>query len=289
MVFACFTLTVRAQSNSRQITEQLMVDGMNRKMVIYIPANAPEGNMPLVISLHGGFATPNQQFKLADFRPLADRDKFIVVCPASKRVWHDGANNDGIDDIKFIDELINHTIKTYHADPNKIYITGISNGGFMTTRLARQLNNRVAAIAVIAATLSKGEGYEPVRPMPVLYMHGTTDPIVSYYGGKLLGRRICSHDEVIDKWVKLDQCQSTSYITTIPDTAGDGTSIKIEEFVNPVTGIKVLNYTINNGGHTWPGGWQYFPKLIIGKTTRNLDACSEIWDFFKQYKLSVKS
>ena len=69
----------------------------------------------------------------------------------------------------------------------------------------------------------------------------------------------------------------------------DGTSILKEEYLNPANGLKVVGYTIINGGHTWPGGWQYLPKFIIGKTTKNLNACEEIWGFFKGYKLSVKS
>src|ERR1700744_6300694 len=134
--------------------------------------------MPVIISLHGGFASPKGMFHLADFRPLAEKEKFIVVCPASKHIWHDGGDIHGIDDVKFIDHLITYMVNTYHADPERIYITGISNGGFMTTRLACQLHNRIAAIAVVSATLDVGEGYEPVNPMPVLYIHGTKDPIV---------------------------------------------------------------------------------------------------------------
>lgn len=272
------------QYPGKQIKGDLVIDGNKRSFLTYTPTGLQD-KAPLVISLHGGFASPKGMFHLADFRPVAEREKFIVVCPASKHFWHDGANLHGIDDVKFIDQLIDYAVKTYNADPQRVYITGISNGGFMTTRLACQLHNRIAAIAVVAATLDVGEGYDLEKPMPVIYMHGTKDPIVAIDGGKLFGRRIFSHQAVIDKWVAMDKADKKPHITNFSDKTGDGTSILKEEYTNPSTGYKVVSYTIENGGHTWPGGWQYFPKFIVGKTTHNLNACDEIWDFFKQYKL----
>ncbi len=273
-----------ANAQPQQVTEQILVDGMKRKLITYIPEKSTNEAMPVVIALHGGFATPKAMFRLANFKSLADKEKFIVVCPASKRFWHDGAATKGIDDVKFIDELISHVIKKYHADPERIYITGISNGGFMTTRLACQLSNRVAAIAVVAATLDTEEGYEPKKPMPVMYIHGTRDPIVSYNGGKLFGRKIYSHKQVVEKWVMLNGCYTEPAQTEITDSSHDGTMIFKQEYTNKQNGLKVVSYTIGNGGHTWPNGRQYFPEFLIGKTTRNMDGCKVIWDFFKGYK-----
>jgi polyhydroxybutyrate depolymerase len=274
-------------SQSRQIEENMMVDSIKRSFVTYVPAiNNKDYKMPLIISLHGGFASPKGQFHLADFRPIADKDQFVVICPASKHIWHDGKNTRGIDDVKFMDQLITYAIKTYHIDAERVYVTGISNGGFMTSRLACQLYKRIAAIAVVAASLDVNEGYDLQKPMPVIYMHGTKDKIVSYNGGKMFGRAIYSQKEIIQKWVKLDGCNPEPVITNLPDTARDSTSIVKEEYINPANGLKVVGYTINNGGHTWPGGWQYMPQFIVGKTTRNLNACQVIWDFFKAYKLA---
>jgi polyhydroxybutyrate depolymerase len=223
-------------------------------------------------------------FRLADFKSIADKEKFIVVCPASKRMWHDGADNKGINDVKFIDQLISYMIEKYHGDPARIYVTGISNGGFMTTRLACEIPNRIAAIAVVAATLDVDEGYDLKSPMPVIYMHGTNDPIISYNGGKLFGRKMYSHREVVERWVTKNECYSEPIETDIPDSKENVTPIFKQEYLNKTTGIKVVSYTIENGGHTWPGGRQYFPEFIIGKTARNLNACQTIWDFFKGYK-----
>ncbi len=277
-------ITALAQPQQRR--ERMLVDGTKRAFVSYVPAITDANyKMPLIISLHGGFASPKGQFHLADFRPIADKDKFIVICPASKHIFHDGRDNKGIDDVKFIDQIIIYAIKTYHADPQRVYVTGISNGGFMTSRLACELSNRIAAIAVVAGTMNEDQGYAPIKPMPVIYMHGTKDPVFSEKGGKIFGRQVYSQDKVLQLWADLDKCDPKPVITTIPDNADDGTSIIKQEYTNAATGFKVVGYTIVNGGHTWPGGWQYLPKFIVGKTTKNLNACAVIWDFFKQYRL----
>src|SRR5471030_551393 len=119
-----------AIAQHQQIKEQIVVDGMTRSFETYVPVTARPEKMPVIISLHGGFASPKGMFHLADFRPIAEKEKFIVVCPASKHIWHDGADNHGIDDVKFIDQIITYVINTYHADAARIYVTGISNGGF---------------------------------------------------------------------------------------------------------------------------------------------------------------
>lgn len=278
-------MSISALAQGQLAEQQIKVDGIKRNFTTYLPVDATEG-LPVIISLHGGFASPKGQFKLADFRPIADRDKFIVVCPASKHGWQDGKKVKDIDDVKFIDQLITYLVDTYNADANRVYVTGISKGGFMAARLACQLSNRIAAIAIVAATLDSNEGYTPQYPMPMLFIHGTKDPIVPYQGGKLFGRAVYSHQAIIKRWVLLDGCNPKPVITNIPDKANDGTSITKEEYTNALNGMQVIGYTVNNGGHTWPGGWQYLPRFIIGKTTKNLNACQVIWDFFKGYKLS---
>jgi polyhydroxybutyrate depolymerase len=280
-------LSASVFAQAQQKDEEMLVDGMKRKFTTYVPAAIDKAyKMPLVISLHGGFASPKGQFHLADFRPIADKDKFVVICPASKYIFHDGKNNHGIDDVKFIDQIIAYAIKTYNADPQRVYVTGISNGGFLTSRIACELSNKIAAVAVVAATMDEGEGYAPVKAMPVIYMHGSKDPVFSGKGGKFFGRKFYSLDQVLKVWIDLDKCDLKPVVTNIPDMAGDSTRIIKEEYINPANGFKVVGYNIINGGHTWPGGWQYLPKFIVGKTTKNLNACQEIWNFFKQYKLN---
>ena len=288
ILILCYTI---AFSQSKQKDETMLVDGLKRKFTSYVPAIKDKSRkMPLVISIHGGLASPKGQFHLADFRPLADTDQFMVICPGSHRVFHDekeDANSESfVDDVKFIDQIITYAIDTYNADPQRLYVTGISNGGFLTSRVACELSKRIAAIAVVAATMDSNEGYAPVRPMPVIYIHGSKDPVFSGKGGNFFGKKFYSFDNVLKVWATLDGCDLKPAITRIPDLAKDSTSIVKEEYTNPKNGLKVIGYNIIGGGHTWPGGWQYLPKFIVGKTSKNLNACKEIWTFFKQYSLN---
>ncbi|HEY9003443.1 MAG TPA: PHB depolymerase family esterase, partial [Mucilaginibacter sp.] len=184
-------LFITTAATAQQKNESIIVDQMRREFVTYLPRGL--GDKPaVVISLHGRLGTAIRQMTFADFRPLADRDKFIIVCPQGiERSWNDGrgtpANSRGVNDVKFIDELITYVIDTYHADPSRIYVTGMSNGGFMSSRLACQLNQRIAAVAVVAASMDQDMGYQPAQPMAIMYIQGTKDPLVPFNGGKMKG------------------------------------------------------------------------------------------------------
>ncbi len=170
----------------------------------------------------------------------------------------------------------------------RVYVTGMSNGGFLASRLACELPGRIAAIAAVGASMDKYQDYHPTKPIPVMYIQGTKDPLVPFDGViKRMGGRsvIYSHADMLKLWVDADACDERPVVTNLPDNAGDGTSVTREEYINTKTGIKVVGYTIVNGGHTWPGGTQYLPKMVIGSVSHNLDACEAIWDFFKGYKL----
>jgi polyhydroxybutyrate depolymerase len=278
---------------AQQKAEHITIDGLNREFISYLPKGANKTDkLPVIISLHGRLGTAAGMVKFADFRPIADREKVIIVCPGGiDRSWNDGretpANAKGINDVKFIDQLITYIIKTYNGDAERIYVTGMSNGGFMTSRLACELNSRIAAIAVVAASMDEGMSYQPVKPMPVMYIQGTKDPLVPFKGGLLkkgAGGSIYSHKEVLKKWAAMDSCNSKPIITRLPIKVDDGTSVIKEEYSNP-NGLRVIGYTIVDGGHTWPGGSQYMPKFVIGSVTKNLDACEDIWSFFKGNRL----
>jgi polyhydroxybutyrate depolymerase len=248
--------------------------------------------MPVLISLHGRLGNGIGMMRFADFRPLADKYKFIIVCPDGiGRSWNDGratpANRKGVNDVKFIGRLITYVINTYHGDAKRVYVTGMSNGGFMASRLACQLPNRIAAIAAVGASLDKEVDYYPGKPIPVMYIQGTKDPLVPFGGGAPRAAKgdVYGHEETLKLWAEADHCDINPIITSFPDTAGDGTSVIKEEYTNSATGVKVIGYTVTNGGHTWPDGTQYLPRFIIGDVSHNLNACEVIWDFFRGYKL----
>jgi polyhydroxybutyrate depolymerase len=125
--------------------------------------------------------------------------------------------------------------------------------------------------------------------MPVLLIHGTQDPLVPWDGGdvQVFRRkrgRVLSASETVAFWVKHNGCAPTPVITYEPDQdPTDGTKVRREEYRSGKDGSEVLLYAVEGGGHTWPGGWQYLPERIIGKTCRDLQASEVIWEFFKRY------
>jgi polyhydroxybutyrate depolymerase len=293
-LFVFSFLTLNGLAQPRQKSEQITVDGITRNFVTYIPSGTNTAEkLPVVISLHGRFGNGKGMMSFADFRPLAEKEKFIIVCPDGiNRSWNGGgptpAERKGINDVKFIDQLITYILNTYNGDAKRVYVTGMSNGGFMSSRLACELNSRIAAIAVVGASMAKGMSYQPGKPIPVMYIHGTKDPLVPFAGGvmkKGTNYDIYGHEEIVKLWAVTDHCDETPSVTNLPDNANDGTSIIKEEYTNNATGVKVIGYTITNGGHTWPGGAQYLPKFLIGDVSHNLNACEVIWDFFKGCRL----
>lgn len=290
--FSLILLLISADTVAQQKNESIIVDHMRREFITYLTGGIGD-KAPVIISLHGRLGTAARQMTFADFKPIADRDKVIIVCPQGiERSWNDGrgtpANSRGVNDVKFIDELITYIIGTYHADPSRIYVTGMSNGGFMTSRLACELNKRIAAVAVVAASMDQDMGYQPTQPMPVMYIQGTKDPVVPFTGGQMKGAggNIYSHEDVLKKWAEIDKCDSKPVVTNLPALVNDGTSVQKVEYWG-ANGIKVVGFTIIDGGHTWPGGTQYLPKFMIGPLSKNLNACDEIWKFFKENKLGV--
>ena len=288
-----------ADKPSDQKTINLTIDGNVRSFIIYLPIGYNNaGKMPLIFAIHGGSGTPEGMInKIANFKSIADRDKVILVYPAGvQNNWNDGRpttpNQLGVNDVSFFNQLCDYMINNYSVDGTKIYATGISNGGFMSSRLACELSNRIAAIAVVAATIEAttiAPSCNPGRPVPAIYIHGTTDPLVPFTGGQMTaggtaGGTVLSHFQAMDKWVTINGCNTTPIITDLPDIANDGTTIKQRIYSGGTNGSEVVSYVVLNGGHTWPQGYQYLNETIIGKTSQDMNACEVIWTFFKRFK-----
>ena len=282
---------------SEQTTINLTVDGRARNFIIYLPIGYNNaGKMPMIFSIHGGNGTAAGQIKLANFLPIADRDKVVLVFPSGiDKNWNDGRpttpNQQGINDVSFFNQMCDYIIANYPVNGARIYATGISNGGFMSSRLGCELSNRIAAIAVDAATMEAttiAPSCNPGRPVPAIYIHGTTDPLVPFVGGQMTaggtaGGTILSHFQAVDKWISINACSTAPTITDLPDIANDGTTITQRIYSGGTNGSEVVSYVILNGGHTWPQGYQYLPEAIIGKTSQDMNACEVIWTFFKRF------
>ncbi len=283
----------------------LINNGIERVYRVYAPDDLdPAELVPLVFVLHGGGgdARGAEQITQSGFNRLADRDHFIVVYPEGlDKHWIDGraANANETrgpdDDVAFFAALIDQIAADYPIDRRRVYATGISNGGIMSYRLACDLSDQIAAIAAVTANL--WEGYEatctPLRPIPVLILNGTDDPLIKWDGGpiRMLGRdtnrgNFRSTDDTVAYWLANNHCTGEPEITELPDLdPDDHTRVTHTRYTSCDAGSVVELYTITGGGHTWPGGAQYLHRWLVGRTTRDLDGNAAIWDFFQAHEM----
>jgi len=180
-------------------------------------------------------------------------------------------------------------VNNLSADNERIYVTGMSSGGFMAAKLGCELSDRIAAVAIVAATVEQKvfTDCRPNRLVPAMIIQGTADPFVPFAGGVVLpgaGGVAVSHEQAIAKWVSINNCNATPTVTNIPNNANDGTTITRSEYSNVSNTAAVIGFVVNNGGHTWPQGLQYQSVSVIGKTSQNMNANQEIWLFVKKYE-----
>jgi polyhydroxybutyrate depolymerase len=138
-------------------------------------------------------------------------------------------------------------------------------------------------LAPVSGTLGAAVACNPSRPVAVLEVHGTADPLVPFDGGTMRGRGgtsdIVSAPAMVERWRTADGCQGAPAAETLPST-GDGTVVHRFVSTSCAAGTAVVFCQVDDGGHTWPGGPQYLPKAIIGPTTHVFGASEAIGQFF---------
>ena len=272
--------------NGETIYGSLDHDGLLREYILYIPDSySGTEPVPLVFNFHGYTSSAESQMVYADFRPIADSEGFLVVHPQGTEdnlgnpYWNVGAffhPGGDADDLGFTDALVDHIAFNYSIDLNRVYATGMSNGGFFSFHLAGLLSTRFAAVAPVAGTMTTYtfENYDPQHPTAILQIHGTADYVVPYDGTTWS----LSVDEVIDYWVDFNNCNIEPIITELPDIdPDDGSTVTHFAYEDGDNGVKVEHFRVNGGGHDWPGS-------NFGGN-QDIDACAEIWQFFSDYSL----
>jgi len=291
---SCTEAVTDSTSIPHDYTASLDFGDLVRTYEVHLPESYDgTTGIPLLLAFHGGGGTGRGMIRLTHLDEIADEEGFIVAFPDGyQRRWADGrgttaAELAGIDDVGFVSALIDRLADDLTVDRSRVYAAGISNGGFLCQRLACELSDRIAAIATVAATMPYNLSTRccPESPVSVMFVFGTDDPLVPWEGGELtVGARgeILSVSAAVEKWVEMNGCSSSPTVTYEPDAADDGTRVRREAYAGGKGGAEVVLYMIEDGGHTWPGGWQYLPEWIIGKTSRDIDAGEIIWDFFRR-------
>jgi polyhydroxybutyrate depolymerase len=279
ILFSCYSL---AAVSGNTVEDSILSGGIYRKYRLYIPSlYNGSSKVPLVFNLHGTGATAIQQQYYGNFMSIADTAGFLVVHPqgtSSNPYWNTGLANSP-DDVKFLNELLDTLSLNYQVDAERVYCCGFSNGGVMSNYLACQSYGRFAAIAEVSGTMLTNWFFtcKPARALPVLKIHGTSDNTIPYTGSGLY----VAADSIVWKWIRHNDCNRTPQTTSIPDTSSSDFSSAVRyRYSGGTDGASVEYYKISNGGHAWPNATQW-----LDITNRDFDASTEIWRFFRPYRL----
>lgn len=270
--------------------DSIFVGGIYRTYQLHLPTGySGTADLPLVIAMHGGTGSGPQMSLQSLLNPKANAEDFIVVYPegiantsGGLRTWNAGwccgyAVDTGVDDVEFLNALIDSLNIDLAIDLNRVYATGMSNGGFMAYRLACELSERIAAIAPVAASMGMDDCY-PSIPVPVIAFNSFLDTNVPVNGG--VGTGLSDHwnspqDSVMSVWAANNGCDAAA------DTLQNDSEYLHIKWDNCNCGYSNEQYITQDGGHSWPGGVQFGDPV-----STYIDATDLMWDFFLQYDLS---
>ena len=284
----------RMAAAGRDVPGTVHVGGRTRRYLLHRPPR-PAAPGPLVILLHGDAGNPRSVQRITGMDALADQEGWWVVYPQGSgwmdwppRSWNAGtccgyARNARVDDVAFIRALIEALERAHPIDPARIYAAGLSNGGMMAHRLACELSDRLAAVAVVAGALTV-PACAPAHPVPVLMIHGTADRYVPYEGGRGVleptGRLDPPVETVSRFWVSQNGC------TGAPSVQRTG-RVTRADYPGCAERAHVVLYTIDGGGHAWPGGrrgWRFGAP-----PAPEVSATRWIHEFFVQHVRQTKN
>ena len=258
--------------------------GIDREFILYVPSSY-EGSskQPLVFNFHGYGSNANEQMKYGDLRSQADANGFILVHPeglddiTGTSYWNMGGWSISVhDDLEFIDNLINLFIDKYSVNAERIYSTGMSNGGFFSFHLACNLKTSFAAIASVTGSMSYDtfNSCSARKPTPIMQIHGSIDTVVLYSGVDTVMKPVM---EVMEYWRINNSCDD--YLLAVPGIL-HGTSSWTETYLfdNCLHGTQNIHLYVQGAGHIWPGS--------IYERINDPDSSQRIWDFFSKYDIN---
>lgn len=264
------------------IETEMDVGGETREYRLYVPSSVHDGSpAALVIGMHGGFGTAEQFAATSKFDDEAERGGFIAVYPQGLGVvptWNGGAccgyaAREDVDDVAFIDALIDEVAASYPVDENRVFAVGHSNGAIMTLRLACELSDRIAAVGSVSGSLEI-DSCSPERPVSVLMIHGDADLNHPLEGG--MGPQSIAN-------VDFNSVAATMETMRVADGCSAGTEVTRDIDIIVTTwacppGVRVEQQIIEGGPHAWPGSDQV---LLSGPASQAMDATAVLWEWLK--------
>lgn len=271
--------------------------GRERSFVVALPSTVKPGKpVPTVIALHGRLMQGKSMRRILGLDALSERDGFAVIYPNGlKRRWNDGRNG-GPDDVGFIRLLVDYLVSERIADPKRLYLLGVSNGGMLTYRMACEAPGLFAAYAAIIANVPRilAENCRNSGHAPMLIINSTDDPVVPWDGGEV-GRwakrgEILSTRETVDFWLEYNRCSEKSQMKPLPDKdRTDGSTVEAKQYSDCQSQSVVVLLTVDGGGHLPPGAQvedhPLLEHMLGGPANRDISAADISWKFFKRFPL----
>jgi polyhydroxybutyrate depolymerase len=269
----------------------IVSSGITRRYLLYVPKTYDRSKpTPLVISIHPAATWGAFEKNITGWNDVADEYGFIVVYPNGSGAFFDGFGpgqhvwpmgpRSLPRDVRFVSDLIDKLEAQYNIDPNRIYANGMSNGGGMAFALSCELADRIAAVGAVAAAHMGSWSCRDSRPMPTIAFHGTSDRFAPYLGGSspIAPRPFANIPDWTAQVAHRNRCQSDPIETRI------SASVRRLGYGNCAANADAILYTIEGGGHSWPGG-RHLAEWIAGPTTDEISASRIMWEFYVDHPL----
>jgi polyhydroxybutyrate depolymerase len=275
-IVAALAARTRAHAGTYR-REELVVDGVTRELFVYKPDHLAAERSPAVIAFHGFLSDASGLRWLAKIDGFADAAGFIVIYPnAVDKSWNagrgSGSTNRTTDDTAFARALLAATSSRPDVDPGRIYAMGFSNGAQMVATIVCQLDNQLAAAAMVAHSLNIPD-CEPRARVPMLLIQGRKDPFVPFDGG---GKsQLASHQFTVDFFRRINEAVNP------PTKVLERETITCNESDDSAGREQVLECA-GDHGHTWPGGVVFQPELF-GPTNPELAGTEYVLAFFARH------
>jgi len=264
--------------------QKLTSSGVERELVLHVPKQAESGERPLIIALHGWTASGPIFEAMTELGKLGTERGYIVAFPnglGQRRGWNAGfidLSGQGKDDVQFISDIIESVAKQTKVDRSKIFLTGHSNGAFMSHYAAAKLGPKIAAIGAVAGTVGVGEKKIPDLPTGtkthVLMIHCTDDNMVAYATESKSLLKGIPQEVGASWWAK------QLGLGGEPTIEGAETDARRTRSWTSTNGARVQLVTLGAGGHAWPGG-----RTLQGReSVSGFNATEAILNFFDQVK-----
>ncbi len=283
LIFSILCLVTLLVSAQNTVSGTMLHDNVERIHKIYVPSSySKDKPAPLLLLIHGYSEPAGWILEYTKFQPLAEKYGFIIACPEGKinkakvPSWDFQSTNDkgGLKDIDYISSFIDKLVTDYSINEKKIYITGFSQGGFMSYIAGCSLSKKIAAIAPVSGLMPSSDVFKcnMVHSTPAIIINGDNDTAVAYNGNQF-GKSV---EATLNFLADFNKCDKTPVITSIKDqNPDDDQTIEKYAYLNGENNTQVVHYKVIGGTHLWPGR----------EGNNSFEATPAIWEFLSQFKL----